>query len=531
MLLKVDRLGPLKGSTIEFGDLTLLLGPPNSGKSYTLKSLYVKLFPLDSYTRRFVYDAVLGSVSSALPNIESVLHSATELLLKLLSRQEVSQEELLIEGLSYRADSHSVVVSVKRPVVLSFNIGEVLRRAVNAIASAALAPDAISSSLLIPVDATRAAGYISAVLSSQVFQSSIGRTTLGTIDVTESLNKLLGLSAALAEIRLEVGLIRAVDGVAEVVLLPKLRVEIGNSESAVPAEQGSAQRFASEAGKALLYRCAESLAELLNNLLRDYIEYNTGLTNMRLIPAQRDGIVLGLEHAGLDVLERLYPPFASSYAYWYTQGLKAIVEAQLEEWHRKLLSAAAPLLEGSFVTEGARILYRDVRGYATDLGLASSLARGVAEVLLPVLSSKGRALLLIEEPEARLHPRSQVLMALLLLSLPTICGCRVVATSHSDLLAITLAQLVAQKPNKEEVAELIKGLVPHASEGVDVLAEAVAESARRAVKIYWYTEEGEAREVQPEMLLREKVPSMSEVVDTLINWSTRVATSKASDAH
>jgi len=53
MLLKIGRLGPLKESTIEFGDLTLLMGPPNTGKSYTLKALYVKLFPLDETPRAY----------------------------------------------------------------------------------------------------------------------------------------------------------------------------------------------------------------------------------------------------------------------------------------------------------------------------------------------------------------------------------------------------------------------------------------------------------------------------------------------
>jgi len=61
MLLKIGRLGPLKESTIEFGDLTLLMGPPNTGKSYTLKALYAKLFPIDEYAsnifRRHHYHA------------------------------------------------------------------------------------------------------------------------------------------------------------------------------------------------------------------------------------------------------------------------------------------------------------------------------------------------------------------------------------------------------------------------------------------------------------------------------------------
>jgi len=50
MKLRVKELGPIRDSEVELGDVTLFLGPPNTGKSYTLRAIYAKLFPLNDYT-------------------------------------------------------------------------------------------------------------------------------------------------------------------------------------------------------------------------------------------------------------------------------------------------------------------------------------------------------------------------------------------------------------------------------------------------------------------------------------------------
>jgi len=46
MKLNIEKLGPISDSEIESGDVTLFLGPPNTGKSYTLKAIHNLLRPL-----------------------------------------------------------------------------------------------------------------------------------------------------------------------------------------------------------------------------------------------------------------------------------------------------------------------------------------------------------------------------------------------------------------------------------------------------------------------------------------------------
>lgn len=47
--MKIRKLGPVANGEIDLGDVTLFLGPPNTGKGYALRAIYTKLFPLDDY--------------------------------------------------------------------------------------------------------------------------------------------------------------------------------------------------------------------------------------------------------------------------------------------------------------------------------------------------------------------------------------------------------------------------------------------------------------------------------------------------
>ncbi len=41
--LVIEQLGPLRNTKVELGDVTLIFGYPNSGKSYTLRAIYESL--------------------------------------------------------------------------------------------------------------------------------------------------------------------------------------------------------------------------------------------------------------------------------------------------------------------------------------------------------------------------------------------------------------------------------------------------------------------------------------------------------
>ena len=58
--IEIKNIGPLKKFSIDIKDVTIILGLPNSGKSYALKSAYLFLEMLDKYKFDLVRKNFLG---------------------------------------------------------------------------------------------------------------------------------------------------------------------------------------------------------------------------------------------------------------------------------------------------------------------------------------------------------------------------------------------------------------------------------------------------------------------------------------
>ncbi|MEB3797276.1 MAG: ATP-binding protein [Caldisphaeraceae archaeon] len=285
----------------------------------------------------------------------------------------------------------------------------------------------------------------------------------------------------------------------------------------------------------------DSLSEaILYESLRESFRSRLGLNNLRFIPFDRSVFVLGLESASREPFTRseflhrfvreFYSSAIVSYVYWASKGRSRLLEDKLSEKQATLLKASTPLLEGKLSTDVARrLLYMDWCGSTVDFQLSSALVEEVSGLVFTLLSVDDNAIMLIEEPGAQLHPGAQIVMALFLASLPNLCGCRVVATTHSDLLAITLSQLVVQKPGREWIKELLEKLLPHVKGDIDTLAEATAEAVRNLdLRVYEFTRKGRVKPVKPEDVLGREVPRISRVIDELTDRAFRLASYRAS---
>jgi len=58
----IKKLGPINEAKLELGDITVLIGPPNVGKSYTLKALYSSLSILDPIARKSLLKSVFAEL-------------------------------------------------------------------------------------------------------------------------------------------------------------------------------------------------------------------------------------------------------------------------------------------------------------------------------------------------------------------------------------------------------------------------------------------------------------------------------------
>ncbi len=88
--LQIEKLGPIKNSEVEVGDLTLFMGPPNTGKSYALKALYSKLLPLDLYGFNIMTKIMKNEV------VKFILKKYSEKLMELHDKLEDMIVKLLI---------------------------------------------------------------------------------------------------------------------------------------------------------------------------------------------------------------------------------------------------------------------------------------------------------------------------------------------------------------------------------------------------------------------------------------------------
>lgn len=609
MKLEIEKLGPLGKNSIEFGDLTLLMGPPNTGKSYTLKALYLKLFPLDSFTlsdfkekySMRLRDQLEESFSKELLDIlREFLSASIEVTLKILllsnnsdlrnNLENLLKKEAEKKNFEYKLELNEdkILVSIKStPIKLKLtidfdkNLGETVRR----FASDLVGTDNIDTVILYPADISNIKAYqiisipgfningedripISLILDEilmDFFELLNEKYKQVRPELKESINVLFHLMHRylrrfLKYIRIHVETSKISQNKLELIITFSLRINISTlTRETLPKEV--AERFTDELlettikekyfqtslGRAtnivkelLSHKLTTDISEGLYKALRKWLGSRTDYNDLRYIPFGRTTVLLEIERASRDPFTRgeylrkfseFHPIILRSHAYWTSRGRGLLFDPNLEEWKKKLLRIVTPLIEGALTPDPAgKLMYKDWRGVNVDVDVASALVDEVSGILLPLLTVKEKSLILIEEPEAQLHPGAQIIMALFIASLMELCKCKVVVSTHSDLFAITIAQLVEQKPDKKWIIELIKGLVPHVNDGVEDLATIVAESIGNLdVKVYEYTREGSVNFVEAKTLLSERVPSITEVIDTLTDWAFRLAAHRASE--
>jgi len=619
--LKIKKLGPVMDSEIELGDITLFLGPPNTGKSYTLKATYTKLLPLDGYALKFIEGKLRKRLTlyleRAFPEPTSnifrdLIKTVVKIVLAvalLSDKDEVRNRfEEIFSVLMKRAGFKGTIewqkdflsASIEAPLIsmsLDANLlKEALRETLEDSVRELIPIEDANSVVFEPVELsdidisfieeiTERVTHVStrplALLFEELFYSIrryVSRNLYGRehyAEVTPLLmaeySKYIALNAKIS-IRFDTGNLELSFTIVfnlhlpTRVPIPKVRLPTGvgledtmkivdhvfEEARTDPRLERSIARIIDYTKSRIVRVFADHLSEtILYSNLRETFRSLLELSDLRFIPFGRSIFVLGLEIASREPFWRpgclrvfvrdFYPSAFASYVYWASEGRSRLLEGKLNERQARLLKAVVPLLEGMLSAGIAgRLVYRDWRGSVVDFQMTSALVQEVSGLVFALLSVDGNAIVLIEEPEAQLHPGAQVIMALFLASLPSLYGCRVVASTHSDLLAITLSQLAVQKPDKEWVKDLLERLLeklvekpseemlPHLKEGVDVLAEAVAKTTENFnLKIYEFTREGKVRLVEPGELLSKEVPGISKVIDELTDWAFRLASYRA----
>ena len=579
--LVMKKLGPIRNSEIELGDVTLFIGPPSTGKSYALKALYSTLLPLDAYSFDTVVRVTKNNASKdfleryfeKLSRLSDILE---DVLIKILIALTIAGiKELDLETLEEVFESlqgepfektitlmgNEIIVTI--PIEFSVDEGELEKAKrvcvrevvkdltqINDLENIALEPFDFER-VKIPIEAlaerVRAVGDVSkelrgaAILLLTKFLEYYIRKGVVKADRLKTL-----LQAYIDEIKAEFDASATIRGKnASIVLTLSIGpimhgISRGDAKAVLEElfeiertlgdeEKNSLIPLMIKLGTGILEALGEGYATPVCKMIKEIIETSLGFEEVRFIPFMRSHVVSAIEIALkepfekapiLEELLKLYPINIDSYIYWASVGRILLMKNELDETKEKVLTLAIPLMEGKLINDMRKVLYEDWRGSKVNLRFTSDSVKEVIGMLFPILSlSSNNSLVLVEEPEAQLHPQAQVVSALFLASLPSLC-CKVVATTHSDLIALTLSYLVVKKPNYEQLVKLLRSLVPHISYNVEELAKQASQSIKDLdLKIYEFTRDGSVKPVEPETVLSKEVPSITRVIDVLTEWA------------
>lgn len=484
--LSIERLGPIKDSGLELGDITLLLGRPNTGKSYVLRAIYSSLAPLDPY--------FLGYIKKFLVNV------LTERLVK---TKEMHQLAGCVKEAARENRRRPCSVSLKLKLGFSRLVNEGLYTYGRLVAG----------------------------------KYSVNRPSLGEIIEKILEGGLEGKDTAeihfflskepVAIIHVSYRLVRDTLELNVEAIPPDIEVFGEEYDDLALIISLDSRSYSWKIASIVVDRLMEKVPGIARGYymytIVSFLSYGRGLLSRLLERPLRLGRVEGsLARAlGVEVASMVHR-IKEGYEVWLD-----ILEGRGEEWSIRLVKALEPLLEGRLLADARKKpWYVDWSGAETPLTLSSALVGEYAALLYAALASRD-GLLLIEEPESQLHPSAQVAMAVFLAALPSLCGCHVVASTHSDLLALTLSYIAHYHPSPGSISQLLQSMMPHASryeEGLEILSKAAASSAERNLRIYYFERDGGftgIRKVEPSEVMS-GVPGIKETLGALASWVGRL---------
>jgi len=569
MRILIKKLGPIDKAELELGDITVLIGPPNVGKSYTLKALYALLLPLDGTALdNLLRQTIPEILEPRFVRIEGIFHA----LIGLVAFYKLRPHEVnkILEMVKHKINADQIVIKKEREnrITISFRkkmnidleeINRLIREAMHNVLQEIL-PTNEKTQIAIKDEAlpkTLLPEFLKALepLESNPL-TSIRSGELRTYKLYIKERISLNLIAKKRKIALEDIIIISIDEKSSLLKsfikelertlfkIPKTRkipyqeiLDLLTRPSLLePIEvRFFLRRFRMLPYEPILKRLVENIGDAITRLYQDIL----GIKSILFIPFERSPLVYQLEYISQEPIHRRaiirYQEFnmlSYSYISRLSRGRSKLSEGKYDE---KIVKIFKPIIQGNLWYDkqtgvimykrwGFEELYQKHEG--VPIKWASALASEIAGMLLPILDAPRNSCIFIEEPESQLHPSAQVLMALGLAGLSNAYGHKLVISTHSDILAVTLAYIKALKPSKEKVLELItdlleiQGIYPK-DEDLEFLAEKASSATNIDIRFYYYepTPSGViVREEKPTNIM-EHVPGITKTIDILASWA------------
>jgi len=544
MKFKLVNIGPIKDAEIELGDFTFFLGLPSTGKSFALRSIYSSLIMLDdSYLemlRKKIFNTNAGAVGVdyIMTYLESLLASENDVCDKDLINKIVNA----VNGLGYNvkstffSDQDGCSITFAEEINPMPKINEIINEASKIITQSII--ENLKSSVVyegnssIEINGEEIKKLIERI--KPTFKVKPGQVSLSLTDFYFSGGK-----------RESVLKINNKGNVVEFVINVYIYVKPERKEPSKVTVTEEDIKNTFTPGFPYFHRpFIFEILDLDNMLPKEIIKkiISTEYNSVTFMPYNRTQLVLSYNNLQRERMDYLITPHlipkvlqspdfsTTSYILHFDSGVKKIVEKENEEnvkQIREMINAIHDLvkikMEVTWVTPAVTLLHYRVENREFEPFYASAMVNEISGVLLPLADLQTPALVLIEEPESQLHLAYQNLLLLTLLSLVQ-HGYTFVISTHSDLMASFLGDLVRYKPNKEKIAEVMKKILnlnslPHTIE--KIIEEAEKTVSEGKIKIYYF-ENGTAKEF-PARELTYDVPGITkQVIDSIVDWETEL---------
>ncbi len=247
----------------------------------------------------------------------------------------------------------------------------------------------------------------------------------------------------------------------------------------------------------------------------------SGLNSIKFIPYGRNIIVQLFNNSiktsiygpgnTLDILDELKNAPFSSYFKWLDIGRKSIdnVDENVRLFFQFIMNGSIGVDSNS-----GGFTYTYSKDKSVDLNLSSAMVEEIAGIMLPVISSQEGDLIIIEEPEAQLHITTQIIMGILLIYIAQKMHIKLIFSTHSDTMAFIIQHIINSNIKNDDIKQLMKtvytGNIPDIKFNMS--------SKPDDELIFYYIKEGIAKQVTGKDL-QSNIPGISDVIDELFNWA------------
>jgi predicted ATPase len=524
--ISIKEIGPIKNTVfnINIKDLTGILGLPNSGKSYALRSIYWFLQLLDEnryseiqnmFTKNILYNEIITQPENN----------------KNIKNEIINQVQRYIDNIkSGKNSSYSGGTIYDRTLQLNFKLNVVMLSTLLKNVFKKTMDDYVNTNKLGSI--TVNGKTMMQIIKETNFDISKGKNNIILNGKFESLylpdrtgdsKEYYEMSRILRRNPISIIINDINVNFSENDILVNFNLTLTPSKEPSRYDVLDNNLNSGDFISIISSRLKKYIIDFYLNSIKSSISDISGLNSIKFIPYGRNIIVQLFNNAikmsisePNDVLNMLYnlrnAPF-SSYFSWLDKGRSSLdnIDDDIKLFFHFIMNGAIEI-DGS----SGGFKYKYSGDNFVDINLSSAMVEEITGLMLPIISSHEGDLLIIEEPEAQLHISTQIIMGILLMYVAKKMNIKILFSTHSDTLAFTIQHIMNNRINGESIKQLMSKV--YNSKVPDIKFNMFNSESNNEFTFYYMEKEKKVKKVNNRDLER-NVPGISSVVDDLVNWA------------